>query len=138
MVHNKSNQSGWIRKMKVEVYWNLHKNCFSVRDCKTGRVIEHTDGINLYDVKYVVRQAGRRKVLQEKRKNVHAFVRGYIHDGMISVHDRDQCGKAVYDPYKYTSFINKKSGRPIDESSHASLGLDYNNKPVIYWVNQRG
>jgi len=122
---------------KVEVYWNLHKNCFSVRSCKTGRVIEHVGGINLRDVKYVVRQAGRRKVLQEQRKNVHAFVRGYIYDDFIHVED-ETCGLATYNPYKYTSFVDKKCGKPLDESSYASLGMDADGKPVIYWVNQKG
>jgi hypothetical protein len=123
---------------KVEVYWNLHKQCFSVRSCKTGRVIQHSDGLNLRNVKYVVRQAGRRKVLQEKKKNVHAFVRGYIYDKPLPLHERTQCGKATYNPYKYTSFVDKKYGKPLDESSHASLGIDADGKPVIYWVNQKG
>ena len=123
---------------KVEVYWNLHKNCFSVRSCKTGRVIQHSDGLNLRDVKYVVRQAGRRKVLQERKKNVHAFVRGYIYENPLPLHERTQCGKATYSPYKYSSFVDKKYGKPLDESTHASLGIDYDGKPVIYWVNQKG
>ncbi len=54
---------------KVEVYWNLHKNCFSVRSCETGRVIAHTSAVDIKDAKFVVRQAGRRKVLQEKKKD---------------------------------------------------------------------
>ena len=31
--------------MRVEVYWNLRKGCYSVRDCKTGRVVEHTNRV---------------------------------------------------------------------------------------------
>ena len=123
---------------KVEVYWNLHKNCFSVRSCKTGRVIDHVNGINLRDVNYVVRQAGRRKVLKEKKKNVHAFVRGYIYDNLISLSKDTEIACATYNPYKYTSFIDKKYGKPIDKSDYVSLCTGYDGKPQIYWVNQKG
>jgi hypothetical protein len=58
----------------VEVYYNLHKNVLSVR--RGGRVQLHTEALELDNVKFVVQPAGREKVLKEKRKNVHAFVRG--------------------------------------------------------------
>ena len=60
--------------MRVEVYYNLHKNVFSVRH--KGRVIQHTKMAVIKDAEYVVRPAGRAKVLREGKKNVHAFVRG--------------------------------------------------------------
>ena len=60
--------------MKVEIYYNLHKNVFSVRH--KGRVIQHTSMAVIKDAEYVVRPAGRAKVLREGKKNVHAFVRG--------------------------------------------------------------
>ena len=59
----------------VEVYWNLHKLCWSVR--RQGKVIAHADYVSLRDCKLVVQPAGRQKVLAEKCKNVHAFVRGF-------------------------------------------------------------
>ena len=55
--------------MRVEVYWNLRKNCYSVRDCKTGRVVEHTNSLWIRNALFVVRQAGREKVLRDKQKN---------------------------------------------------------------------
>lgn len=64
---------------RVEVYRNLHKNCFSVR--KNGRVVKHIpddQGLTLVDVKFAVQPAGRAKVLRERKKNVHAFVRGTV------------------------------------------------------------
>ena len=54
--------------MKVEVYRNLHQKCWSVRDAKTGLVIDHKDNIHIQDATLVVRPAGRKKVLQEQRK----------------------------------------------------------------------
>ena len=43
--------------MRVEVYFNLHKKLFSVRDCKTGRVVHHTYNIWIEDPVFVVRKA---------------------------------------------------------------------------------
>ena len=49
---------------KVEVYFNLHKKLFSVRDCKTGRVIDHTNHVAIANPQFVVRKAGRERVLR--------------------------------------------------------------------------
>ena len=70
--------SGLNKRKKVEVYWNLHKKIWSVRH--KGRVVGHMKTVDLYNVEWVVQPAGRRRVLQEGRKNVHAFARGYIGD----------------------------------------------------------
>ena len=64
--------------MKVRVYRNLHKQCLSVlhRTKRGWRLWKHVDGIELENVKFKVSQAGRKRVLRKKRKNVHAFVEG--------------------------------------------------------------
>ena len=69
---------GMCKMIKVDVYRNLHKHTWSIRDRKTGKVIAHQDAVNVLDAKFVVQPAGRQRVLQEARKNVHAFVRGTL------------------------------------------------------------
>ncbi len=104
--------------MKVEVYYNLHKHCWSVRH--KGRVIKHCDHIWLTDVEFVVQPAGRAKVLATKRKNVHAFVRGTWEKLGFSV--APNAGVAVmYNPYKYSSFVRVKDENPIDTAGWAVL-----------------
>ena len=113
--------------MRVEVYFNLHKKLFSVRDCKTGRVVHHTQRIWIEDPEFVVRKAGREKVLREKKKNVHAFVRGtwfkVQSDFDVSrLIDHQACSDEVtYNPYKYDSFVTKHDAKPIDFGRLASL-----------------
>ena len=54
---------------RIEVYRNLHKDCFSVR--KNGIVVKYInddESLHLTDVKFVVQPAGHAKVLKEKRK----------------------------------------------------------------------
>ena len=100
------------RYLRVEVYRNLHKNCYSVRALSgedKGRVIDHVQSITLRDVSFVVQPAGRNRVLEEKRKNVHAFVRGTITDTPI------KHGMSVrYDPYLNDAFIVTRPMRSKD------------------------
>ena len=66
--------------MRVSVYRNLHKKCYSVvcmePGPQRGRVIHHCADIDLQDARFVVQPAGWQKVRAGGPKNVHAFVRG--------------------------------------------------------------
>jgi hypothetical protein len=60
---------------RSQVYFNLHKRCFSVQ--QGGKVYAHADGVMLENVRFNVSKAGQRKVRETGRKNVHARVSGY-------------------------------------------------------------
>lgn len=94
--------------MRVEVYWNFHRKCYSVRALEgpeKGRVVDHLQQLVVKDAKLVVRQAGRAKVLREKRKNVHAFVRGtWVARSEWHPVGAQPVGLA-YNPYVYESFM---------------------------------
>lgn len=66
--------------MKVQVYRNLHNGLISIQDLSTGLVLGHAYAIDLKRADFIVREAGRQQVIKEKRKNVHAFVRGEVVD----------------------------------------------------------
>lgn len=93
--------------VRVFVYRNLHRKCYSVRSMESGRVLFHVDEITLTDVKFRVGKAGRERVLRTRQKNVHAGVVGYIADVSLL----GQSSKVTYNPYKYSSFVRS------DESS---------------------
>jgi hypothetical protein len=100
--------------MRVQVYYNLHKHVWSVKDKKTGRVIAHLDSILLANCKFIVREGGRQRVIKEKSKNVHAFIEGdwdgTDSNGSILIN----VGISVtYNPYLYDSFVRKKNSKPI-------------------------
>ena len=88
-------------KKKIEVYFNLHKKTWSVR--QSGKVVLHTNYIQVKDPQYVVRQGGNERVRREKKKNVHAFVRGYITEELPLMPRRLQF--VSYNPYKNNSFV---------------------------------
>lgn len=110
--------------MKVFVYFNLHKKVFSVRSMEgssKGRVIAHLNDITLHDVTFKVSEAGRQRVLREKRKNVHAGVVGHW-TGDVDPVIRDTSDIAVtYNPYKYSSFVLAENELPIHWASAAFL-----------------
>ena len=107
--------------MRVEVYYNLHKNLFSVRH--KGKVIAHTYDVNIMNPTYVVRPSGRAKVLAEGRKNVHAFIRGELCEEIFGLEN----GTAItYNPYKYSQFVNKSTEEPKHQSKVAIL-----HKPTV-------
>ena len=115
--------------MKVAVYYNLHKHVFSLQSRNKedyGRVIGHTDHVILKNVKFIVREAGRNKVLKEKRKNVHAYVVGEITDS-----HPDVSTMVSYNPYKKATFFNKETNEDVHTSEYAVLKKDCSGKPTI-------
>ena len=115
--------------IKVEVYFNLHKRVFSIRSCRTGRVIHHAKHVHIVNPKFVVREGGRQRVLRERKKNVHAFVRGNLtafKDSPSYLADTIE-----YNPYKYDSFVNVTDEEPVYKAFRAWLNVDDNNVPTI-------
>ena len=73
----------------VYVYFNLHTELWSVRSRKTRRVLFHSAVVLLYDCEFKVSQAGRKRVLKDKRKNVHAGIAGELDWANNQVHPDD-------------------------------------------------
>ena len=104
--------------MRVFVYFNLHKKVFSVKALEgenKGRVIAHSEYLDLHNVTFKVSEAGRQRVLRERKKNVHAGVVGYWEDTQhpkgTLLHNL-QCKQITYNPYKYDSFVYIDAGIP--------------------------
>lgn len=103
--------------MKVRVYYNLHRKCLSVQDYSTRKVIAHYASVNMADVKFVVSQAGRKRVLAERKKNVHAFIVGELLSYTTRSDDTGFSGDRVtYNPYKYDSFVRVDDESKIDNA----------------------
>jgi len=123
--------------MKVEVYYNLHKNLFSVKSRQGddyGKVFKHTPREVIVSPTFAVRQSGRLRVLKENKKNVHAFVRGHIVLDQILPSGKSRLVK--YDPYKYDSFVFSDTEEPIKFADLAILNCN-NGKPTIEVYNGR-
>ena len=111
--------------MIVQVYKNLHKsraagkNIYSVRDKKSGLVISHVKEIVLKNVIFKVSEAGRQRVLREKKKNVHSWAEGKI----CKNHFFLGC-KIYYNPYKVDQFTDLSTGEKVHNCKFARINED--------------
>lgn len=106
----------------VEVYWNLHRHLFSVRDLRTRRVIGHFSDVSLSDVTFKISEAGRQRVLRERRKNVHAFVRGVIsEDAFVLRGDPESYSRVTYNPYVSGSFRDAETDEAVSGAAFVRL-----------------
>jgi hypothetical protein len=76
-------------KRIVQVYWNSHKRCYSVRDKKTRKVVDHTSRVFLENAVPVVYRSGLARKIRTGVKNVYAVIEGkrikeYFDDGYDS------------------------------------------------------
>ena len=119
---------------KVMCYYDLHRHTFSVT--YNGLVMLKADYLKLNDVEFRVRQGGKQKVRDEKRKNVHAFVIGNLDDYCefpcrnIPVPESNDV--VTYNPYKYDSFVIKTTKEPIYKSNEIEM---INIKDKIFLIN---
>jgi hypothetical protein len=90
---------------QVRVYFNLHKKMLSVQTKQNGqwKLIGHAEDVYLHNVAFKVSEAGRQRVIKNKRKNVHAFIVGEITDGFKSL-DLDPFLTVRYNPYEMDKF----------------------------------
>jgi len=119
--------------MKVFIYFNLHRKCFSVKaleGAKKGRVVAHVSDAIVYNPTFKVSEAGRQRVLRERKKNVHAGVVGQWFEGEFNAKRcaelMEYTGRAVtYNPYRFDSFVYKNTETPInDQPRVAALHSD--------------
>ena len=99
---------------KVFVYKNLHKGCWSIK--QDGLVKAHATELTLYGCNMKINRKGRERVLREKRKNVHAGIKGYLRDVELERVwgdlPEDQFTEITYNPYKHSSFVQTEDSAP--------------------------
>jgi hypothetical protein len=82
-----------------------------------GKVLEHVTEAFIVDVEFAVQPAGRAKVIEQKRKNVHAFVRGiqvripaHVIEEIFRTCDMEE---VTYNPYIAGYFYRKRDSKPV-------------------------
>ena len=90
---------------KVFAYKNLHQDCWSIK--QGGLVKVHTTELNLYSCIFKGNRKGRERVRREKRKNVHAAVKGYMGESTWDTNPEELFDEVTYNPYKYEYFVMK-------------------------------
>ena len=108
----------------VMVYRNLTKGCWSIKSTRTGKVLAHADTVTMTDVVFKVSEAGRQRVLRDKKKYVHAG--GY---GTCEYFDfnRMDLVQVRYNPFKNSTFVDE-FGTPIDSQRFDFVLFDQTGK----------
>lgn len=124
--------------MKVFVYFNLHRKCFSIKaleGANKGRVVAHSDKVLLSDGVFKVSEAGRQRVLRERKKNVHAGVVGQwvgSLDDELTIDRITTIGRPVtYNPYKYSTFVYLYGEHPVGRTRLVALTVNENKRSHI-------
>lgn len=106
---------------KTWCYRNLHRGGYSM--VQDGVVVAHADDVTLLGVTFVVREAGRQRVLSEGVKNVHAFVVGKVPQMVLCPTDL-VWHKARYNPKRAAYFEAEIGGEwlPMESADAVILG----------------
>ena len=103
----------------VRVYYNLHKHCLSIlaKSNKGYRLWCHTTVdtiLTLCDITFKIYEQGRKRVLRERVKNVHAYIIGYIKDQCDNI--ETQKYGLRYNPYEagYFTLNGKRADEVLD------------------------
>ena len=93
-----------------------------------GRVINHVNQISLSHCNFRVQQGGRNRVLRDHKKNVHAYIAGWTCDLKSSV---KMDGQATYNPYKYSTFVDKENKSPVFYRGYCKLVVEDNRGKIL-------
>jgi hypothetical protein len=104
----------------IRVARNLHKQQFSVRRKVNGvwKVIAYTPTLTMRDVRFIISEKGRQRVLERKQKNLHAFAEGT--PGKVEAIQEHQ-REITYNPYRAGHFYWKDTGERVDRVTSAVL-----------------
>ena len=106
---------------EVEVYRNLHKDCWSIR--QDGLVKAYANTAYITDPRFIVQPAGRAKTIQGGSKTVHAWVKGILHQFPNRIREigDEMWNMVTYNPKKYKSFVLTDGNKPITSAQTAWL-----------------
>jgi len=146
------------------VYYNLHKRCWSLKALETlepgkyelfapsvkGRVTGHADTVLASRVTTKISEAGRQRVIREKRKNVHAGIIGLsvIAEPTKNFVTTDTTPSMSYNPYKRPDFYDRATGATVTTAPHVLMRSGCNGSPprvyygddlyYAYWTDREG
>lgn len=96
--------------VKSKIYFNLHLHVFSIKQqlVENGKkkwlVVGHGDNLKLSNPYFQVKEKDRLRVLEENRKNVHAFVIGSF-EGIDQEMETDDMDQIYYNPRTVSQFM---------------------------------
>ena len=126
--------------MKVSVYRNLHNGLISIKSASSGLVLGHAESVDISSADFVVNEAGRQRVLKDRQKNVHAYVKGLLLNtigfkpykgrslqrctALGAIHSTYKDTIVSYNPYKAPHFVIKGTSDKVSKASLCTVSHD--------------
>jgi len=117
---------------RVCVHFNIHaakqnKPHWVISEYKSprtkGRVIEYRDDVILKNVKTVVQEGARQKVIAEQSRSVHAWLTGELCEyPMPTDIDVRELRQAGYNPYRGGAFVTADNSADFSSADYAVCG----------------
>jgi hypothetical protein len=125
---------------RVRIHRNLHHSNWSivaVSGSLKGLVVGHAEQIGVWGPRFIVNEAGRQRVLRDRKKNVHAYIEGSLSltiptDNLLTIRHR-----VAYNPYRADSFMvsPREVGGSIEEPQPIDRGgFAWGDKEGLAWV----
>jgi hypothetical protein len=102
--------------MRVICYRNLRRQVWSIAEIRgrngVGHVIAHQRHVILANVSFVVKEPARRRVIRNRRREVHAWAMGELVETVPA-------GRQIpitYNPYRAPTFTTRDEQTPIHSS----------------------
>ena len=109
-----------ILDKRVRVYRNLNKkDHFSIKSATSedyGRVIGYGQVVVLRDVVFSVSESGRRRVIENRQKNVHAYALGFVVFVGDEIYVPSGMVRLTYNPYENDSFFEVGTGKKVSSA----------------------
>ena len=107
----------------VRVFKNWKLGCYNIM--QSGRLLTSAKQVRLSGVEFLVRESGRRRMLEQGRRNVHAYAVGTLVDYVHPEETRD-LGKIpgrgiLYNPYRFSSFVDGETETPVKKADFAQF-----------------
>lgn len=97
--------------MRAHVYRNLNVGLWSVRDPSAGRVVKHTERVEVVDAACRVQPGGLARALKRHVRNVHAYVIGDVK--VAPARRRGPWQRFRYNPFRAGHFTLDGDSRPL-------------------------
>jgi hypothetical protein len=125
------------KKQRVRVYRNLHNGKLSIKYKNT--VVGYCDFITLKNPKYIISASGKKRAIETRIRNVHAFVEGEIAfiAGFCSFKNRQLpeiyevlygdplCSSLVkYNPFVEDGFTFQDGSFPVEKNNYTIIDCD--------------
>ena len=114
----------------VRVFKNWKLGCYNIM--QSGKLLASARQVRLSGVEFLVRESGRKRMLERGRRNVHAYAVGRLVDFVHPDESRNLVqitGRGVfYNPYQFSSFVDHETRDPITAAEIAQ----FDESGVIY------